>query len=165
MQKCFNSLFQNQCPLFVLPLHFWRISQPQGQDQQNLKWTLYQLPHLSFQINRKAVSFHVPINSLGLYLSPVCLLNFLSNLYIRPWLGKILKFMVFRFLKNASQKIEFKHFYSCPQSKLSSRLLSSPPGKGKLLISHTQRVLKYLFSPPWFPLLMIFYHYFPSTFS
>ena len=43
--------------------------------------------------------------------------------------------MVFRLLENAfaNQKIETKHFHSCPQAKFSPRFLSSPPGRGTLL--------------------------------
>ena len=43
------------------------------------------------------------------------IVNLLSRLYIPPWLGKILKFMVIRFLENAfeGQNIEYRLFYSC----------------------------------------------------
>ena len=37
--------------------------------------------------------------ALVLYLSPALLLNFLSNLYISPWLGNIFKFVVLRLLE------------------------------------------------------------------
>ena len=102
----------------LLPL-FARIFEPQGQDQQNGKRILCRLLPLSFKIDLKDTSFHISINSLGLYLSPKSLSNFLSNLYIPPWLGTIFKFMVFRFLENAfpSQKTESRHFYSCNLSQ------------------------------------------------
>ena len=61
------------------------------------KWC--RLPPLPFKISLKDTFFHIYLNSFGLYLSPECLLTFLSNLYIQPWLGKIFKFMVFIFLE------------------------------------------------------------------
>ena len=39
---------------------------------------------MSFKSNLKDISFHISINSLGFYLFPQYLLNFLSNLYIPP---------------------------------------------------------------------------------
>ena len=62
------------------------------------------------------------------FISPEPFLNFFLNLYIPPWLQKSFKFMVLRLLTNTfvSQKIESVHFYSCPQVKLSPRLLSLP---------------------------------------
>ena len=56
------------------------------------------------------------------------ILNFFSNLYIAPWLQKMLKFMVFRLLENAfvSQKIESVHFYLYPQAKISPKFLLLP---------------------------------------
>ena len=44
VQGCLYSLFQNQCPHFLLKHLFQRISQPSGQDQQNDKRTYCQLP-------------------------------------------------------------------------------------------------------------------------
>ena len=76
---------------------FSKISQPSGQKQQNGKQCC--LPPLSFKISRKDTSFHISFNSLGSYLSPECLLIFLSNCYIPPCTGKIFKFMEFRFLE------------------------------------------------------------------
>ena len=49
------------------------------------------------------------INSLWLYLSPEFLLNFLSNMYIPPCVGKSSKFMVFIFLENALNLGIFTH--------------------------------------------------------
>ena len=53
--------------------------------------------------------------------------EFISDLYILPWLGENFKFMVFVLLENAqvSEKIELRHFYSCRQAKL--RFLSPSP--------------------------------------
>ena len=47
------------------------------------------------KISLKDTFFYISINSLGLYLSPECLLNFLSNFYIPPFVGKIFKFSKF----------------------------------------------------------------------
>ena len=60
------------------------------------------------------------------FISPEYFLNFLSNLYIPPWLQKSFKFMVLRLLENTfvSQKIE--SVYSWSQAKLSSKFLPSP---------------------------------------
>ena len=70
--------------------------------------------------------------SLGFYLSPECLLNFLSNFYISPCVAKIFQFMEFI----PRKLIDSRHFYSCP-----SPLKKSPPcschhalGRSKLLI-------------------------------
>ena len=42
------------------------------------------LPPLSFKIILRDASFHIPLNSLGFYLSPECLLNFLWLEYVPP---------------------------------------------------------------------------------
>ena len=60
-------------------------------------------------ISLKDICFDIFINSLGLYLSPEYWLNFLSNLYIQPWLGKNFKFMVLIFLENALNLGIFTH--------------------------------------------------------
>ena len=39
VQRCLYSLFQNQCPQFLLSHLFWKLSQRSGQDQQNGKQT------------------------------------------------------------------------------------------------------------------------------
>ena len=56
--------------------------------------------------------------SKGLYTFPEHSLNFFSNLYIRPRLGKVFKFMMFRLLENAfmSEKVESRHSYLCSTS-------------------------------------------------
>ena len=83
------------------------------------------------------ISFHISINSLGFYLSPKCLLNFLSNLYIPPCVGKIFKFMVFSFLENALNLGIFTHAFP-PHSKLSPKFLSSHPRQRE--INHSPRL-------------------------
>ena len=70
----------------------------------------------------------MPTPWISIYLSPEYLSNFLSELYTRLWLGKIFRFMLLRLLGNAfaTQKIESRHFYSCPpQAKFFHRFLSS----------------------------------------
>ena len=44
---------------------------------------------------------------------------YFKPIYISPWLYKIFKSMIFRLLEKAfaTQKIESRHFYSCPQEK------------------------------------------------
>ena len=88
------------------------------------KWQIQcQLPPLSFKISLKDASFHISINSLGLYLSPECFLNFLSNLYIPPWLEKNFKFMVFSFLENVLNLGIFNHALLSPVKTLPRILL------------------------------------------
>ena len=55
-----------------------------------------------------------------LYLFPECLLIFLSNLYDPPYLGRFSNLWCSDYLKiYLSQKIESRHFYSCPPGKKS----------------------------------------------
>lgn len=53
-------------------------------------------------------SFHISINPLELYLSPEIFLNLLLKLCMSPWMGKVLKFVVFRLPENTflTQKFE-----------------------------------------------------------
>ena len=77
-------------------------------------------------VNLKAIPFHISMGSLRVYLSP-------SKFFLKPVhptvVGRILKYMVLRPLKNAflSQKVEFISFCSCPLIKISFRFLSSLP--------------------------------------
>ena len=59
------------------------------------------------------------------FISPESFLNFFLNLYIPSWLQKSFKFSV-KITANTfvSQKIEFVHFYTCPQAKLYHKVLS-----------------------------------------
>ena len=70
-------------------------------------------------------------------------LNFFSNLYIPPWLGKSFKFMVLRLMENTfvTQNIESVHFYLWPLTKFSLRfplLHPPPPARRKLLPPQTK---------------------------
>ena len=90
----------------------------------------------SFKIGLKDISFHISRNSIGLYLSRECLLNFLSNFYIPPCVGKIFKFMEFTFLENGLIRGIFTH--APPQSKLAPKFLSSHPRQKE--ITHSPRL-------------------------
>ena len=87
---------------------------------------------MSFKISLKDKSFHISRNSIGLYLSPECLLNFLGNFYIPPCVGKVFKFMEFTFLENAL--IEAFLFMPHPTQNLSPRSCHHAIGRRKLLI-------------------------------
>ena len=87
---------------------------------------------MSFKISLKDTSFHISINSLGLYLSPECFLNFLSNFYIPLCVGRIFKFMEFTFLENALIQGSFTH--ASPHSELYPRCCHHALGRRKLLI-------------------------------
>ena len=106
----------------------WNVSnQPSGQNQQDGKQTYCQLPLQFFKINFKDTPSHISMDYLlGVYILSRIFLNVFANLHIAPWLQKILKFMVLRLLENAfvSQKIQFVHFYLCPEAKISPRFLS-----------------------------------------
>ena len=76
-------------------------------------------------LNLKDILSHVSINS-ALYICPGYLLDFLSELYIPPWVGKFFKFMLFRLLE--------MHFLLMPPDKtfLSLRFLSSATRHGQI---------------------------------
>ena len=100
---------------------------------------------MSFKISLKDTSFHISINSLGLYLSPECLLNFLSNFYIPPSAGKIFKSMEFTFLENALIRGIF--IRGPPHSKLVLKFLSSRLRQKEITHSPRQHYFENLFSP------------------
>ena len=129
VQRYLNSLFQFKRPLFLLPPTFRRISQASGKDQQNGKRIQRLLQPQSFRINLKSKSSQISIKSLGLYLSPVYVLHFLSNLYIPPWLEKFFKFI--RLLENAfvSQKQNLDVFTQDPNE---TQVIIITPSKVKL---------------------------------
>ena len=104
--------FSISTPSFSITSFFEFILTPSS---GSTKWQIQcQLPPFSFKISLKDTSFHISINSLGFYLSPECFLNFLSNLYVPPWLGKIFKFTVFTFLENVLNIGIFNHALPSP---------------------------------------------------
>ena len=87
---------------------------------------------------------------LGLYLCSEFFLNVVVKLYIQLWLGKIFQFMMLRLLENAftCQKNWKKALlFMPPQTKLSRRSLSSPPGRWKLVIPPDRIFQKIYFHP------------------
>ena len=76
--------------------------------------------------SKLASRIHPYFNSLGRYLSPECLFNFLSNFYIPPCIGKIFKFTEFKFLENALIRGPLIT-HTRPHSKIAPKFLSSRP--------------------------------------
>ena len=74
LQRCLNPLFQNQRLVYLLSPLVCRISQPEGQDQQNDKQKECLLSPWFFKINLKDTPSHISIDSLGLYIPPECFL-------------------------------------------------------------------------------------------
>ena len=79
-------------------------------------------------------------HSLQIYLNLEILLNFLSKLYIPPWLGKIFKFLVFKLLEDAfaSHKIGSGIFLLMPPGEFLPQVLviSSPQAEGNYTSPH-----------------------------
>ena len=89
---------------------------------ESTKWLAVLINTLFFfKISFKDTTFHIYLNSIVLYLSPECLLNFL----------KISKFMVLTFLENALTLSIFTHVLP-PHSKRSPKLLSIHPRQRKI---------------------------------
>ena len=76
------------------------------------------------------------MDSLGLYLSPKHLLNFLSNCYMPLWFGKTFKFLVFILLENtfANKSLNLVTFTHIFHAKLSPRFVSSPSRQRKITL-------------------------------
>ena len=72
------------------------------------------LAPLPFKINFRDTSFHISLNSLGFYLSPKCLLNFLWLVYSNMC-GK--HFSIYGF-HIPNKCIESMHYYSYPSPPL-----------------------------------------------
>ena len=90
-----------------------------------------QLAPWSFRINLNDIlSCNSVIAFLRPYVSPKYSLSFLSNVYIPPWLGKVLKLMTFILLKNAfmSHKLNINIFtHASHQTKLFPKFLLLSP--------------------------------------
>ena len=102
---------------------FLRISQPPGYKP----CLLHPCP------SRLTTRIHISINSVGLYLYPECLSNFVLNLYISPWLGKFFRFMVFTSLESALNLCIFTHV-SLPTQNTPPSSYHRTLGRGKLII-------------------------------
>ena len=85
------------------------------------------------------------LNSLGLYLSQDCLLNFLPNFYIPPCVGKSFKFIEFTFLENALILGIFTH--ALPHLKHAPKFFPSRPRQKEITFSPTQYSFENLFPP------------------
>ena len=72
------------------------------------------LPTLSLKISLRDTFFHISLISLGFYLSPECLLNFLWLVY-STMCGK--NFSIYG-VHIPRKCIESMHFYSCPSPPL-----------------------------------------------
>ena len=85
------------------------------------------LTNLSLKISLRDTSFHISLISLGFYLSPECLMNFLWLVY-STMCGKIVQFMVFTFRENAMNLCIFTHA-PVPHSKLQVKFFENlfPP--------------------------------------
>ena len=90
---------------------------------------------------------HIFINSLGLYLCPECLLNFFSNFYIPPYVGKIFKFMEHTFLENAMIRGIFAHAPPSPLQTCFQVLIITPYRQKGITHSTRQHSFENLFSP------------------
>ena len=100
---------------------FLRISQrPRYQVKINEMVNIVFITTLVLQDYLKNTSFHTSTKFEGLYLSPECLLKFLSNLYIPPCLRKVLKFLLLTFLKTVLNLDILTHA-SSPQPKFSPK--------------------------------------------
>ena len=144
VQKCLYPWFQNQSPpIFNCSLFSKNFSTLQVRvNKMANEHTVHYHPSSS-EITSRIHPLIFLWTPKG-FTSPEYLLNFFSNMYIPRWFQELFKSMVLKLLENTfvRQKIESVHFYSCPQTKLLPRFLSSPPGRRKLPISPEQHFLK-----------------------
>ena len=132
-----SSYFKINVPFFCCPLFVKEYLDPLVTIKKMVNQQC-RLPPWSFKINLKDKSFHISIDSLGLYLTPEYLQNFLSELYIPAQLGKI-------FQNHAAQitgkcicelkKIESRHFYSSIRPVQTPQFLSSPSRQTEITYS------------------------------
>ena len=131
MQRWLDPLFQNVCPLFLMPSFFQEYPKP--------------LIRIDRMVNEHTVDYypsplgltsmiHFPIflqTLRALSLPLEYLFNFLSNLYIPPWkISNSWRSNYRKMHENASkmnQKTESILFYWCLSAKLSSRSLLLTP--------------------------------------
>ena len=87
------------CVLFSCPLFFREYLNLQVIINKTIN--IVSITLKSFWINHKDKSSQTSIDPLRLYLSPEFSVNFLLNMHILQWLGKVFTFMMFRLLENA----------------------------------------------------------------
>ena len=128
----FISTISKSIKNFLLSSHFWKLSQPLGQDQQNSKQLYCQLPIIIFLWTPKG------------FISPEPSLNFLLNLYIPPWFWKSFKFIVLRLLQIHLwvKKLNLFNFTHAPKQNIPLGFYHYPPGRRELPISPEQHFLK-----------------------
>ena len=80
------------------------------------------------------------MDSLGLYLSPKHLLNFLSNRHMSLWFGKTFKFMVFILLEKAfaNKSLNLVIFTDIFHAKISPRFVSSPSRQREITLGEVK---------------------------
>ena len=135
VQSCLYPQFQNQSPHFLLSFLFGKLSQPLGQDQQNIKQIYCQLPIIIFLWTPKG------------FISPEFFLNFLLNLYIPPWLWKSFKFIMLRLLQIHFwvKKLNLFNFADVPTQNSPPGFYHYPRGRRELPIRPEQHFLKIFF--------------------
>ena len=103
------------------------ISQLPGQNQQNGKQL--SSPPLPFKISLKGTSFHIFINSIGLYFSPRILVEFSLNFLYFTMCGKM--FQIYG-VNIPIKCIDQRYFYSClsPLKTCPQVLVITPQAKG-----------------------------------
>ena len=122
--------FQNPT-CFSVNTSFSRISQLLGMNQQNVKRS-WLLP-LSFAISLKDTSFHISINSQGLYLLSRMIAEFSLKLLYSTMCGK--SFWIYE-VRIPRKCINSRHFNSCPTptQNLRSNSCHHALGRRRLLI-------------------------------
>ena len=98
--------------LFLLTPLFWGYLNSQVRIKKKKNGKQFWLLPLPFKTSCNDTSFHIFVTSLWLYLSPECLLNFLLNIYVPPFMEKYFKFMEFTSLETALIRGIFTHALS-----------------------------------------------------
>ena len=135
MQRCLYPLCQNQFPHFLLSCLFWKLSQPLGQDQQNIKQTYCQLLIIIFLWISKV-----------LYISRA-ILEFSPKPYISPSLRKSFKFIVLRIMQIHLwvEKLNLFNFTHAPKQNSPQGFYHYPSGRWEFSIPREQHFLKIFF--------------------
>ena len=133
------SILYFNAPFFCCYLFFEDISTTLVRIKKDCKqcW----LPLFCLKISLNGISFHISIKPLRLYLFPEWFLNFLSNLYIPPCVGKFSNLWC-----SHSEKMDW--IYTFLLMSLLSTLKSRPQhtlARGKLFIPPVSMFLKICF--------------------